>query len=170
MNTFYRPAFAGMLVAALRIGSTWAADVPRTADPSPFWIDRPESQLWRDALIRASLQSGIPAGVLAEVIGMESGFRNVKNPTSTAFGFGQQVSANMVMRVCRLDRTRPEDSIMGTALELRAKLDKTGSLAGALRAYGTTAAMPPEREASVLRRFAKLMVPAAKAAAKPPKA
>jgi len=139
------PALAGLLAVTMPMAPA--------AETQP-WIDRPESLVWRDALVSASLRSGIPVGVLAELIGIESGFRNIKNPNSSAFGFGQQIAGNEIMRTCRLDRSNPADSIMGAALELRAKLDRTGTIQGALRAYGTTANMSKAREAGILRRFA----------------
>lgn len=117
-----------------------------------LWIDRPEAQPWIESLTRSALQAGVPVAVLAEVIGLESGFRNIKNPLSSATGFGQQIDGNKIMRVCRLDRRLPNESILGAALELREKIDRTGSLEGAMHAYGTTAGEPRSRVAAILRR------------------
>lgn len=160
MRNFSRPTLFGVLLLLAPITSA----LSEPAAP-PLWIDRPEALPWADALARAAARAGVPAGVLAELIGTESGFRNVKNATSSARGFGQQIDGNAVMRVCRLDRRDPEDSIMGAALELRARLDQTGSLAGALRGYGTTAALSPARLAAVLRRFSTVERRGAQAAA-----
>ena len=146
-NTFSRPALLGLLLCA-----PVAPAFSEIAEP-PLWIDRPEAQPWLEAMMRAAVQTGIPVGVLAEVIGMESGFQNIKNPVSSAAGFGQQIDGNRVMHICRLNRAIPEQSIMGAALELRANLDRTGSIAGALRSYGTTTGMSPARLARVMRRI-----------------
>jgi hypothetical protein len=118
-----------------------------------LWIDREAAQKWRSEIDRAAKVSGLSPGVIAELVGMESGFRNVANPTSSAFGFGQQIRANAIMRVCRLDRTVPGESILGAALELRWHLDRTGSMAKALDAYGTTARLSPDLRRHVLDRI-----------------
>ncbi len=60
--------------------------------PTTLWIARPEAQPWLPAIARAAAKTDLPAPLIAELIGMESGFRNVKNPTSSARGFGQQIN------------------------------------------------------------------------------
>ncbi len=121
----------------------------------PRWIDRPAAQPWLPALQAAADRANLPVALVAELIGQESGFRNVHNPHSSASGFGQQIARNAVMIRYGLHPMRPADSIMGAALELRERIDATGSLPKALRGYGTTAGMTPARRRALETRFAE---------------
>ena len=120
---------------------------------TPLWIARPEAQPWLPAIARAAAKTDLPPALIAELIGIESGFRNVKNPTSSARGFGQQINGNRTMWLYGLDRSLPEDSILGAAIQFREGLDRTHSIAGAALAYGTTAHMTPARRAVILARL-----------------
>lgn len=120
----------------------------------PLWIDRAAAQPWLAAISAASERSGLPAAVIGELIGLESGYRNAVNPRSGERGFGQQIPKNRFMLSCRLDPLVPEDSIMGAALELRSRLDASGGdMTVALRGYGTTADMSDAQRRKVEDRF-----------------
>lgn len=122
---------------------------------TPLWIDRPAAAPWLPAIEAASQRSNLPAPLLAELIGIESGFTNARNPRSSARGFGQQIDGNSVMARYRLDRARPEDSIMGAALQFRAEIDRTGSIAAAAERYGTTAHLAPARKRLIVARLTR---------------
>ncbi len=119
-----------------------------------LWIGRPAAQAYLPALQRASDRTDLPVALIAELIGQESGFQNVKNPKSTASGFGQQIDGNGIMRANRLDKRVPAESIMGAAIELKARLATTGSLSLALKGYGTTAGLSAARRQAIDNRFA----------------
>ena len=53
-----------------------------------LWIGRPAALVYQPALERAAARTGLPVALIAELIGAESGFQNVKNPKSTAAGLG----------------------------------------------------------------------------------
>ncbi len=142
-----RPVACAMLVALAFLCRGDAAE--------PLWIDRAAAQPWLSALQAAADRTHLPVALIAELIGQESGFHNIHNPYSTASGFGQQIARNQVMIRYNLHPVRPADSIMGAALELRERIDATGSLPSALRGYGTTAAMTPARRRAVEARFAE---------------
>lgn len=126
-------------------------------EPYVLWIDRPVAQPWLLALDYAAWRSGLPSAVIGELIGQESGYRNAANPHSSARGFGQQVTHNSTMSLYRLDRMKPPESILGAALELRERLDATGSMFSALRGYGTTAGMSAACRLTIETRFALAM-------------
>ena len=121
---------------------------------TPLWIARPEAQPWLPAIARAAAKTDLPPALIAELIGIESGFRNVKNPRSTASGFGQQIDGNRIMWTYGLDKRVPAESILGAAIELKARMIATGSLNQALKGYGTTAAMSTTRRHAIEVRFA----------------
>jgi hypothetical protein len=147
-----RLLIAGFFSGATTISATTLA-ADRPPQDTPLWIDRAEAEPYRESLARAAIVSGVPIAILAEVIGLESGFRNVKNPTSSAYGFGQQINGNAIMHGCQLNRSIPADSILGAALQLRIEREKRGSWEKALDAYGTTAAMTGSRRMTILRRI-----------------
>ena len=122
--------------------------------PSALWIARPEARPWLPALQAAAERTSLPVAVVAELIGQESGFRTVKNAHSSAYGFGQQIAGNGTMLKYNLHPMRPAESIMGAALELRERLDKTGSLPAALHSYGTTTGMSAARRRTIEAQFA----------------
>jgi len=141
-----RPAACALLVAL--------AFACRGDTAEPLWIDRPAAQPWRPALEYAAERTGLPVAVVAELIGAESSFRNIHNPNTTASGFGQQIDRNQIMLRYNLHPMRPAESILGAALELRERLDATGSLSKALRGYGTTSGLTPARRRAMEARFA----------------
>jgi soluble lytic murein transglycosylase-like protein len=120
---------------------------------APLWIDRREAQPWLPALTAAADRTGMPVALVAEIIGWESGFKNIKNPHSSAAGFGQQITGNAVMARERLNRAKPADSILGAAIQFREALERTGSLQAAARSYGTIAGLPSKRQAAILAAF-----------------
>lgn len=142
-------------VGGRTVDDAWHDDfVEATIGDTALWIDRDAAQPWREEIARAARLTNISPALIAEVVGMESGFRNVHNPRSTAFGFGQQLANNQIMRACRLDRAIPAQSILGSALELRWDLDRFGgSLEKALDAYGTTARLDADLRRRVLARM-----------------
>ncbi len=121
----------------------------------PMWIDSVRAQPWRPALQAAADRTQLPVSLLAELIGVESGFRpGARCPTSSAAGMGQQIKGNRIMARHRLNRMVPAESIMGSALELRENLDKRGAtLSTALRDYGTTAGMSNAKRRATDRRM-----------------
>jgi soluble lytic murein transglycosylase-like protein len=129
--------------------------VCRADTAEPLWIDRAAAQPWRPALEYAAERTGLPVALVAELVGTESGFRNIANAHTTARGFGQQIDHNQVMIRHHLHPMRPPESILGAALELRERLDATGDLGLALRGYGTTAGMTTARRHVVEARFAQ---------------
>lgn len=139
---------AVVLFVALGLGGV-QADTPQR-----FWIDAPAAQPWIPALTAASVRTGLPVALIAELIGTESGFRpTARCSTSSAAGLGQQIRNNRVMARHKLDRMVPAESIMGSALELRLGIDATGTISGALYAYGTTAALSPARRRAMNARM-----------------
>jgi soluble lytic murein transglycosylase-like protein len=121
---------------------------------APLWINRPEAEPWLPALAAAADRTGLPAPLIAELIGIESGFQPAaKNPTSSAYGCGQQITGNQTMRDYGLDRRDCAQSILGAALQLRAALDRTGSLERAVASYGTTVGVKPARRRAILARL-----------------
>ena len=129
------------------------------ARPSELlWIGRPVALLYLPALERAAERTDLPVALIAELIGQESGFRNVKNTHSTASGFGQQIDNNAIMRANHLDKRIPAESIMGAALELKARMNRTGNLNSALYGYGTTTGMSAARRKALEGQFALAMV------------
>lgn len=142
--------FAAAVALLVAVGVSARADTPAAV----LWIDRPEAQPWLPALQYAADRTALPVALLAELIGSESGFRNIANPHSSARGFGQQVSYNRIMLREHLNPMRPPESILGAAIELRERLDASGSLNAALRGYGTTAALSPVRRRAAEARFA----------------
>lgn len=127
-----------------------------SAEPYVFWVDRAVAQPWLPALTVAAKRTDLPVSLIAELVGAESGFRNIANAHSSAKGFGQQINGNSVMIRYNLHPLRPPESILGAALELRERLDASGGdLNRALRSYGTTAAMAPARRKQVEARFAE---------------
>lgn len=126
-----------------------------TADtaPAPLWITRQEAQPWRAAIALAADRSGLAPALIAELVGIESGFRTVHNPRSSAYGCGQQLDANPWMIRNRLNRGDCAQSIMGAALQFRDGLAHTGSLAGAAARYGTTAHLTSARRKAILARL-----------------
>src|SRR4051812_37888381 len=84
---------------------------------APMWIDQPAARPWIPALTAAAVHTDLPVALLAELIGQESGFRNIKNAQTSAYGYGQQIANNAVMRRYHLDRTKPAESILGAAIE-----------------------------------------------------
>jgi len=136
------------------IALVWAAGgMSGALAAEPLWIDRPAAQPWLPALTSAAQQSDLPLALIAELIGIESGYRNIHNPHSSAAGFGQQIAHNRTMARHKLHPMRPADSIMGAALQFREELDRTHSLAGAARAYGTTAGLTPARQKAIIARL-----------------
>lgn len=120
---------------------------------APLWINSEVAKPWLPAITAAAERTSLAPTLIAELIGTESGFQNVKNGHSSAFGCGQQIVGNDVMRRYRLDRTKCDQSIMGAALELREKWDHTGSLDRALLAYGTTSGLTAARRRRILGRM-----------------
>lgn len=139
---------ATALAALVSVGLCAQADTPTV-----LWINRPEARPWLPALTYAAERTSLPVALVAELIGTESGYRNVANPHSTARGFGQQIARNRIMLREHLNPMRPPESILGAAIELRERLDATGTLEAALRGYGTTAAMSPARRRATVARF-----------------
>jgi soluble lytic murein transglycosylase-like protein len=164
----WRVRFA--LMTALAVGLRGDAPVKAT-EPVALWINSPTAKPWLPALTDAAQRTGLPVALIAELIGQESGFRNIRStlPGSSAKGFGQQIDGNTVMIRYRLNPMRPADSILGAAIELRERLDRTGSLPAALRGYGTTAGRTSVQRKTLLARFdrAMLWVPAIDAPARP---
>lgn len=126
-----------------------------SATPYVLWIDRAAARPWLPALTYAAERTGLPVALVGELIGAESGFRNIANPHSSAKGFGQQIARNRIMLQYRLNPMRPPESILGAAIELRERLDATGSLNAALRGYGTTTGMSAPRRKVLEARFAQ---------------
>jgi hypothetical protein len=99
---------------------------------------------------------GLSAALLAELIGQESGFRNVRNemapgrkPASSAGGLGQQLAGNPFLH--GRSRFNPEASIAATAEELADRLRAAhGNLEVAVRGYGLTAGLPAKARAAKL--------------------
>jgi hypothetical protein len=101
-------------------------------------------------LIRdAAARYGLPAAGLAELIGLESGFQNIRNrggpggrPASSAGGLGQQIAANPYLH--GRSRFLPEVSIAAAAEEFATRLRAAGGdLATAADGYGTTHKLAP---------------------------
>lgn len=145
-----RPVAAALLLA-LGLGGVQA--------DTPLWIQRPQAAPWLPSLQVAADRTGLPVALLAELVGQESGFNPAaKNPHSTARGCAQQIAGNDVARRYHLDRMRCDQSILAGAIELREKLDHTGSLELALLAYGTTSGFTPSQR----RRIEARMIAAAR--------
>jgi hypothetical protein len=127
-----------------------------SAEPYVFWVDRAVARPWLPALEAAAKRTDLPVALVGELIGAESGFKNIHNPHSSAAGFGQQIARNAVMLKYNLHPMRPPESILGAALELRERLDANGGdLNRALKGYGTTSGMAAARRKQVEARFAE---------------
>lgn len=132
----------------------FAGGVSADTPTATFWVDRPVARQYLPALQAAADRTGLPVSLLAELIGTESGFRpTARCSTSSAAGLGQQIRNNRVMARHKLDRMVPAESIMGSALELRLGMDATGTISGALYAYGTTAGLSPARRRAMNLRM-----------------
>lgn len=129
-----------------------------SAEPYVLWIDRAAARPWLPALTYAAERTNLPVALVAELIGNESGFKNVRNKHSSASGFGQQIDHNAIMLTNHLDKRVPSQSILGAALELRARLDRTHNLGDALRGYGTTTGMSAARRRDLEAHFAQASV------------
>ncbi len=140
-----RTAAVALLVA---VGVVAHADTPAV-----LWIDRPAARPWLPAVHVAAQRAHLTPATVAELVGIESGFQTIHNPRSSAYGCGQQIDSNAIMRRYRLDRSRCDQSIMGAALQLRECLDDRGTMAGALSCYGTTAGLTAARRKQILARF-----------------
>jgi hypothetical protein len=139
-----------------RISLALLVSVAATAHAdTALWMDRPAARLWLPELEAAAERTHLPVPLIAELIGAESGFHSeaTNGQGSSAAGCGQQIAGNRIMRAYKLDRRSCGQSIMGAALELRANLDRTGSLGRALDAYGTTSGHTPTQRRLMLQRF-----------------
>lgn len=144
-------------VAAVLLAALALCAQSDSAEPYTPWIDRAVAAPWLPALTYAAEHTGLPVAVVAELIGAESGFQNIPNISgkSSARGFGQQINNNKIMLANHLNPMKPPDSILGAALELRARLDANhGDLNRALRGYGTTTGMSLARRKTLEARFA----------------
>jgi hypothetical protein len=121
----------------------------RPSGSPDLWIDRREAQPYRGCIEREAARRDLPAAVVAELIGLESGFRNVRNQggpggraASSAGGLGQQLAGNPYLH--GRSRFNAEVSIAATAEEFAARLSAAhGDLARAADGYGVTARMAP---------------------------
>jgi hypothetical protein len=141
-------------------GDTYGPPAPAVGGQGA-WINRPEAAPYLDTINREAAKRGIPPALLAELIGQESGFRNVGNqmgpngtPISSAGGLGQQIQGNPYLHGG--DRFDPRTSIAAAAEEFAARLRNSGGdLASAARGYGVTANLPPaeaQRKLNALQR------------------
>jgi hypothetical protein len=141
------------MMRAATVALLVAVGVGARADTSILWIDRPAARPWLPAVNAAAQRAHLTPATVAELVGTESGFQTIRNPRSSAFGCGQQIDSNAIMRRYRLDRSQCDQSIMGAALQLRECLDDRGTMAAALSCYGTTAGLSPGRRKQILARF-----------------
>lgn len=125
----------------------------RADTTEPLWIDRPAAQPWLPTITAAAAESHLSPALLAELIGVESGFvATAKNPHSSALGCGQQTAGNPWLAGSA--RTNCATSIRAAARQLRFGMNRSGSLSGGLMAYGTTSGMTPARRRVMEARFA----------------
>lgn len=124
-------------------------------ESEPLWVDRPAARLWLPELEIAATRTQLPVPLIAELVGVESGFQpTAKNARSSASGCGQQIDGNPWLAKNKLNKNSCADSILAAALQLRDEMDRNnGSLERALHAYGTTAGTTPARKKILLERF-----------------
>ena len=138
-------ATVALLIALALMGRADTAEQP--------WIDRPAAQPYLPAIGAAAAETHLSAALIAELIGVESGFiATAKNPHSSATGCGQQTNGNPWL--AGAERTNCATSIRAAARQLRFGMNRTGSLNGGLMAYGTTSGMTPARRRAMEARFA----------------
>ena len=147
--------------ARANMESTLAAQSAGAAPPGggTVWADRPEAQPYMDIIRREAAKRNLPPALLAQLIGEESSFQNVRNgtgpggaPASSAGGLGQQLDNNPNLHGG--SKWDPATSIAAAAEELRKRLDAAnGNLAVAMRGYGVTANKDPAKNAAKLHRL-----------------